>query len=510
MAEIELRKETFSMVKLDIFDRIKIKSVIEEYCHINNLSLKDLAKELNVSRAQLYNIFDARLIDLQTLITLQKKFNFSIIKASEVEEYLSKLEFDLLRIHQDAVLTDNLDSLSRKSYKSEWLQNFRFLKVNSYYAFLYLRFISNFLWFDDRKYLKNNFQNLPFWNKKYLRDSQSIYRIQEYANARDILAKDIKYQKSLNEEEINYLKELQDSLDKDKNMIVQDLDKLNNFDSYICKKISEFTESALISQNSSPNNTFGFSLDFVNEPLEIQTHKEFINIPIGGNTITWKKYDAFVRTIILERKLNKNIQQNHIEYHKNFMKEVKELIKKDVKNAKTIDKKLPKHTSERKIRYINLFPSELNSYSKDGNHNQLLIDRDRIPRFDYLDLEATLLIHIKKILYENNWGFDEDFIGSTLGNKVYYSDIIAHEKKYESEDKNKSIQITLKVFSKKNTLQLSTLERILKTTEKGGWDKHIIFSNLPFPEKCIEFVKRTNIYLLLDTELDKLMDTILN
>ena len=182
MAEIELRKETFSMVKLDVFDRIKIKSVIEEYCHINKISLKDLAKELNISRAQLYNIFDSRLIDLQTLITLQKKFNFSILKASEVDEYLSKLEFDLLRINQDAALTNNLDSLSRKSYKSEWLQNLRFLKVNSYYAFLYLRFISDFLWFDDRKYLKDNFQDLPFWNKKYLRDSQSIYRIQEYAN----------------------------------------------------------------------------------------------------------------------------------------------------------------------------------------------------------------------------------------------------------------------------------------------------------------------------------------
>ena len=508
MAEIELRKETFSMVKLDVFDRIKIKSVIEEYCHINKISLKDLAKELNISRAQLYNIFDSRLIDLQTLITLQKKFNFSILKASEVDEYLSKLEFDLLRINQDAALTNNLDSLSRKSYKSEWLQNLRFLKVNSYYAFLYLRFISDFLWFDDRKYLKDNFQDLPFWNKKYLRDSQSIYRIQEYANVRDILAKDIKYQKSLNEQEINYLKEVQESLEKDKNMIIQDLDKLNNFDCYICRKISEFTESALISQNSSSNNTFGLSLNFANNPSEIETYKEFINIPIGGNIKTWMKYDAFVRTIILERKLSANIKNNHIGYHEIFMKEVTELVRNDLENAKTIDQKLPKNTSERKIRYINLFPSELNYYSKDGDPKQLLIDR--IPKFDYLDFEATLLINIKMKLYKNNWGFDEDFLGSTLGNKVYYSDIIAHEKKYESEDKNKSIQISLKIFSKKNTLQLSTLERILKTTEKGGWDKHIIFSNFPFPEKCIEFVQGTKIFLLMDKDLDKLIDIISN
>ena len=141
MAEIELRKETFSMVKLDIFDRIKIKSVIEEFCVLKKISLKDLAKELNISRAQLYNIFDSRLIDLQTLITLQKKFNFSILKPAEVERYLSMLEFDLLKTHQKEVLTDDLDCSSRKSYKSEWLQNFRFLKVNSYYAFLYLRFI---------------------------------------------------------------------------------------------------------------------------------------------------------------------------------------------------------------------------------------------------------------------------------------------------------------------------------------------------------------------------------
>ena len=61
MAEIELRKETFSMVKLDILDRLKIKNIVEEYCAKNKISLKELAKELDISRAQLYNLFDSRM-----------------------------------------------------------------------------------------------------------------------------------------------------------------------------------------------------------------------------------------------------------------------------------------------------------------------------------------------------------------------------------------------------------------------------------------------------------------
>ena len=39
MAEIELRKETFSMVKLDILDRLKIKNIVEEYCAKNKITL---------------------------------------------------------------------------------------------------------------------------------------------------------------------------------------------------------------------------------------------------------------------------------------------------------------------------------------------------------------------------------------------------------------------------------------------------------------------------------------
>ena len=510
MAEIELRKETFSMVKLDIFDRIKIKSVIEEFCVLKKISLKDLAKELNISRAQLYNIFDSRLIDLQTLITLQKKFNFSILKPAEVERYLSMLEFDLLKTHQKEVLTDDLDCSSRKSYKSEWLQNFRFLKVNSYYAFLYLRFIGDFLWFDDRKYVKENFINLPFWQKKYLRNIESIYNIPEYENARNLLTKDLKLKRSLDEEEIKYLKELQDSLDNDKNMTIQVLNKNNNFDEYIGRKISEFIESALVSQNSSENN-FEVSLNFEKGEFKIESHKEFLNIPIAGSIEKWMRYDAFVKNIIRKRKLTKQIKNNHEKYHKNFIKEVFELIGNDIKNSKIIDKKLPKNISDRRIRYINLLPSELNYYSKDKNINQLLIDRSS-SKPDYLNIEARLLLEIRIKLYENNWGMDEDFIGSTLGNKVYYCDLIACERKNDSKDdeEEKTIQITLKIFQKKNTLQISTLERILKTLDKEGWDKHIIFSNLPFSEKCNEFVRGTKISLLLDNELDKFMDIISN
>ena len=92
------------------------------------------------------------------------------------------------------MLNKELDSDSRQTYKSEWLQNCYFLNVNSYYAFLYLRFLSDFLWFDDRKYLRENHESLPFWKHKYLRGSQSIYRIPKYKNANAIFNKDKEFQ----------------------------------------------------------------------------------------------------------------------------------------------------------------------------------------------------------------------------------------------------------------------------------------------------------------------------
>ena len=524
MAEIELRKESFSMVRLDIFDRIKIKNVIEEYCGKNKITFKDLAKEMDISRAQLYNIFDSRIIDIQTLIGLQKKFNFCILKGSEVEKYLLSLEFDLFRIQQQAVLVNVFKSYGNESNRSEWLQNCHFLRVNSYYAFLYIRFISDFLWFDDRNYLKENHELLPFWQKKYLRNSSSIYRIPEYDKVRNLLAKDKIYKKSLSEEEFKYLNEKRDSLKSKKSTAIQDLlREENNFDWYLCRKISEFSENALISSSSIPNNNFGISFNFQEKDLDIESCKHYINIPIAGSKQKWMKYSAFVKTLILERKLNKNIENDHIKYHENFMKEVFELIKNDMKNIKIIENKLTKLSTSSDIRYINFFPSEFNYYSKDENIKKLLIDRIYLKE-DNLDKEADLLLRISMLLYDNNWEVDTDCIGTELGNKsgnklsnklgnkVYYSDLIAYNKEntFNDEEEDKIVQIDIKIFKKKNTLQISTLERILKVLEKGGWDKHIIFSNLPFPEKCIEFVKRTNIYLLLDTELDKLMDTISN
>ena len=55
------------------------------------------------------------------------------------------------------------------------------------------------------------------------------------------------------------------------------------------------------------------------------------------------------------------------------------------------------------------------------------------------------------LLKENNWGFDEDFLGSTIANKVYYCDLIVHENKFGFNDDgdNKVIQITLKIFKRK-------------------------------------------------------------
>ena len=112
-------------------------------------------------------------------------------------------------------------------------------------------------------------------------------------------------------------------------------------------------------------------------------------------------------------------------------------------------------------------------------------------------------------LYEKQWTLDQDFIGTTIGNKVYYCDLIASEQKNGlNEEEEKSVQISIKIFKNKNTLQISTLERILKTIDKEGWDKHVIFSNLPFSEKCIEFVKGTKIILLLESDLEKLIDFI--
>ena len=100
MAEIDRDEENFSMVNLSIGDRLLIRAAIESYCKEKSITLKEIAKDLKISRAQLYVIFESRTIDLITLIKLQKKFNFSVLDSDEVEEYISLLEFDLFPIHK--------------------------------------------------------------------------------------------------------------------------------------------------------------------------------------------------------------------------------------------------------------------------------------------------------------------------------------------------------------------------------------------------------------------------
>ena len=72
MAEIDTSEENFSSVQLSIKDRLLIKTSIDKYCKVNGITLKEIASELKISRAQLYIIFESRSLDLITLIKLQK------------------------------------------------------------------------------------------------------------------------------------------------------------------------------------------------------------------------------------------------------------------------------------------------------------------------------------------------------------------------------------------------------------------------------------------------------
>ena len=58
MAEIDTSEENFSLVQLTISDRLLIKAAIDKYCKVNGITLKEIASELKISRAQLYIIFD--------------------------------------------------------------------------------------------------------------------------------------------------------------------------------------------------------------------------------------------------------------------------------------------------------------------------------------------------------------------------------------------------------------------------------------------------------------------
>ena len=76
MATIDTDEKTFSTIRMEIWDRIILKASVDKYCSENKISLKDVTKELNISRAQLYIIFESRSLDLITLITFQKNLIF--------------------------------------------------------------------------------------------------------------------------------------------------------------------------------------------------------------------------------------------------------------------------------------------------------------------------------------------------------------------------------------------------------------------------------------------------
>ena len=118
------------------------------------------------------------------------------------------------------------------------------MKVNSYYSFLYLRHIGQFLWIDDREYIRKNKKELPYWNSKYRKDSDSIRRIPIYEKAIDKIYSDKKYRKEVLDYESSKKAKINDDFENYSGID----DVLASNDSYVGKKISEFVENALISQ----------------------------------------------------------------------------------------------------------------------------------------------------------------------------------------------------------------------------------------------------------------------
>ena len=95
-----------------------------------------------------------------------------------------------------------------------------------------------------------------------------------------------------------------------------------------------------------------------------------------------------------------------------------------------------------------------------------------------------------------------------MSNKKYYCDLLAFKESKSPDKETDGVQFTFKIYKTVNTLQVSTIERIKKTTavERGGWDKHIIVSNLPFNLKCIECAKGSNVTLITENDIPNLMD----
>ena len=97
-------------------------------------------------------------------------------------------------------------------------------------------------------------------------------------------------------------------------------------------------------------------------------------------------------------------------------------------------------------------------------------------------------------------------MGTQLSNKKYFCDLVAFKDSEIPGKETDGVQFTFKFFKNKNTLQVSTLERIKKTTQLDKWDKHIVVSNLPYSTKCINAAKNSNITLILESDIENLMD----
>ena len=507
MAEIDTSEENFSSVQLTINDRLLIKASIDKYCKVNGITLKEIASELKISRAQLYIIFESRSLDLITLIKLQKKFNFSILDSTEVESFISLLEFDLFPIHQDSNLAPSNDYFIRKSYRDEWLRYCRFQKVNSYYAFLYLRHIGDFLWIDDREYLRKNKEDLPYWNSKYKYDryDNSTSRIPLYKEALDLTFK--RKQKNIKDKDRDKnkpkytMKEIEEFYEKDSGVYETFLEN----DKYSGKKISEFIENALIARvNESETedfNKFGVAFNFPKKPLKIIEFEEYINIPIAGSSRKWGYYEKFVYNVIKCSPLEDDIKEDHQKYHMEFMKKINKLLLADEKNIEEIDETMGGDKSFYK-RYRSIFPKELSSFK--NNKDKYSISYEFTD--NSLKQEALYSMRTEWVLEKNNWGSSQDVTGTQLSNKKYYADLVAFKESNLPDKDTDGVQFTFKYFKNANSLQVSTLERIKKTTAIDKWDRHIIISNLPFSKKCRECAENSNIFLILESEIENLME----
>ena len=115
---------------------------------------------------------------------------------------------------------------------------------------MYLRHIGDFLWIDDREYLRKNKEDLPYWNSKYKYDryDNSTSRIPLYKEALDLTFK--RKQKNIKDKDRDKnkpkytMKEIEEFYEKDSGVYETFLEN----DHYSGKKISEFIENALIAR----------------------------------------------------------------------------------------------------------------------------------------------------------------------------------------------------------------------------------------------------------------------